>query len=213
MAAHELHNFMYKFHHIWSHGRRANLTVSCEEGYAWVTLSTDLGPWRHPPRSRPTPRPPRPTRTTPSPKSPGNSPPGPPVPPPLPPSSPVPSVPPAAATVIPPKRTPTPTQQLKRKWSGTHSVKPIQEALFDEAWSERESLGQVDGIVDSPLERPGRSVEVEGEMLEEEERSMTGWCLVRRKGGQEEKVVSAVSRGWEEYKKKFPHLVHEQRPT
>ena len=40
---------------------------------------------------------------------------------------------------------------------------------------------------------------------------MTGWCQVRRKGGQEEKVVSAVSRGWEEYKKKFPHLAHEQR--
>ena len=54
-------------------------------------------------------------------------------------------------------------------------------------------------------------MEVEGEMLEEEERLMTVWCLVRRKGGQEEKVVSAVLRGWEEYKSKFPHLAHYQR--
>ena len=56
-------------------------------------------------------------------------------------------------------------------------------------------------------------MEVEGVELKEEERSMTGWCQVRRKGGQEEKVVSAVSRGWEEYKRKFPHLAHEQRQT
>ena len=66
-------------------------------------------------------------------------------------------------------------------------------------------------MIDSPLERLGRRVEVEGVELEEEERSMTGWCQVRRKGGQEEKVVSAVSRGWEEYKRTFPHLAHEQR--
>ena len=48
-------------------------------------------------------------------------------------------------------------------------------------------------------------------MLEEEERSMTGWCSVRRKGGQVEKVVSAVSRGWEEYKCCFPHRAYAQR--
>ena len=52
---------------------------------------------------------------------------------------------------------------------------------------------------------------MEGRKLEVEEESMTGWCQVRRKGGQEEKVVSAVSRGWEEYKRTFPHLAHEQR--
>ena len=75
MASNEIHNFMYKFHEIWSHGRRARMNITCEEGYAWVTLSTDLGPWRLPPRSRPTPRPPRPTRTTTSPQSPGNPPP------------------------------------------------------------------------------------------------------------------------------------------
>ena len=40
---------------------------------------------------------------------------------------------------------------------------------------------------------------------------MTGLCQVRRKGGQEEKDVAAVSRGWEEYKSKFPHLAHGQR--
>ena len=34
---------------------------------------------------------------------------------------------------------------------------------------------------------------------------MTGWCSVRRKG-QVEKVVSAVSRGWEEYKRCYLHL-------
>ena len=67
--------------------------------------------------------------------------------------------------------------------------------------------------MDSPLERLGRRVEVEGVMLEEEEMSMTGWCSVRRKGGQEEKVVSAVSRGWEEYKQLFPHRAHFKRLT
>ena len=41
--------------------------------------------------------------------------------------------------------------------------------------------------MDSPYARPGRRVEVEGVELEEEERSMTGWCQVRRKRGQEEK--------------------------
>ena len=34
---------------------------------------------------------------------------------------------------------------------------------------------------------------------------------MQRKGGQEEKVVWAVYRGWEEYKKKFPYQVHFQR--
>ena len=48
-------------------------------------------------------------------------------------------------------------------------------------------------------------------MLEEEERLMTGWCLVRRKGVQEEKVVSAMSRGWEEYKYCFPHRAYNTR--
>ena len=52
---------------------------------------------------------------------------------------------------------------------------------------------------------------MEGAELEVEERSMTGWCLVRTKGGQEEKVVSAVSRGWEEYKERFPHRAFLQR--
>ena len=46
-------------------------------------------------------------------------------------------------------------------------------------------------------------------MLEEEEMSMTGWVPVRRKGGQVEKVVSAVSRGWEEYC--FPHQAYNTR--
>ena len=53
-------------------------------------------------------------------------------------------------------------------------------------------------------------MEVEGR-LEVEEESMTGWCQVRRKGGQVEKDVAAVSRGWEEYKRKFPHLAFAQR--
>ena len=84
---------------------------------------------------------------------------------------------------------------------------------MDEACADPESIGQVDGVMDSPLEKLGKRVEVEGRKLEVEEESMTGWCQVRRKGGQEEKVVSAVSRGWEEYKRKFPHLAHEQRQT
>ena len=40
---------------------------------------------------------------------------------------------------------------------------------------------------------------------------MTRGSLVQRKNGQEEKDVATVSRGWEEYKKKFPHLAHGQR--
>ena len=48
-------------------------------------------------------------------------------------------------------------------------------------------------------------------MLEEEEMSMTGWVPVRRKGGQVEKVVSAVPRGWEEYKYCFPHRAYNTR--
>ena len=53
-------------------------------------------------------------------------------------------------------------------------------------------------------------MEVEGR-LEEEEASMTGWCQVRRKQGQVEKDVAAGSRGWEEYKSKFPHLAFTRR--
>ena len=85
--------------------------------------------------------------------------------------------------------------------------------------------------MDTPLERPGRTVEVEGR-LEEEEVSMTEWCQVRRKRGQVEtdvvagsrgreeyqtkqgqveKDVAAGSRGWEEYRRKFPHLAYLQR--
>ena len=91
-------------------------------------------------------------------------------------------------------------------------MEPVRDALLhDDAWSNSESIGQVDGVQDSPLEKLGKKVEVEGRKLEAEEESMTGWCQVRRKGGQVEKVVSAVSRGWEEYKRKFPHLAHEQR--
>ena len=55
--------------------------------------------------------------------------------------------------------------------------------LLDEAWSDT-SISQVDGAMDTPLERPGRTVEVEGR-LEEEEASMTGRGQVRRKRGQE----------------------------
>ena len=85
--------------------------------------------------------------------------------------------------------------------------------------------------MDTPLERPGRTVEVEGR-LEEEEVSMTEWCQVRRKKGQVEtnvvarsrgreeyqtkrgqveKDVAAGSRGWEEYRVKYPHLAFIQR--
>ena len=39
---------------------------------------------------------------------------------------------------------------------------------------------------------------------------MMEWCTVRRKG-QGEKVVSAISRGWEEYKERFPHRAYNQR--
>ena len=102
--------------------------------------------------------------------------------------------------------------------------------LLDEAWSDT-SISQVDGALDTPLERPGRTVEVEGR-LEEEEASMTGWSQVRRKKGQVETDVVARSRGreeyqtekgqvetdvvagsrgWEEYLRKFPHLAFNQR--
>ena len=71
---------------------------------------------------------------------------------------------------------------------------------MDEAWSDT-SISQVDGAMDTPLERPGKTVEVEGEKLEEEEASMTGWSQVRRKKGQVETDVVAGSRGREEYQK------------
>ena len=67
--------------------------------------------------------------------------------------------------------------------------------------------------MDTPLERPGKTVEVEGEKLEEEEASMTGWSQVRTKKGQVETDVVARSRGWEEYRGKFPHLAYERRRT
>ena len=90
-------------------------------------------------------------------------------------------------------------------------MKPLEAALVDEACAEIESLGQVDGIVDSPYVRPGQRVEVEGVELEEEERSMKGWCQVRRKSGQEEKEVSTETRGREEFYKfarSYPYLAH-----
>ena len=101
---------------------------------------------------------------------------------------------------------------------------------MDEAWSDT-SIGQVDGAMDTPLERPGRIVEVEGRP-EEEEASMTGWSQVRKKKGQVETdvvarsrgreeyqtekgqvemVVAARTRGWEEFRSKFPHLAFDQR--
>ena len=87
-------------------------------------------------------------------------------------------------------------------------MEPLSAALFDEACAQHESLGQVDGICDSPLTQQGKCVEVEGEELEEGERSMKGWCQVRRKSGQEEKAAETETRGWEEFKIKFPYLAH-----
>ena len=52
---------------------------------------------------------------------------------------------------------------------------------------------------------------MEGYELEETERSMKGWCQVRRKRGQEEKDVAAETRGWEEFFKfikSFLYLAH-----
>ena len=90
-------------------------------------------------------------------------------------------------------------------------MEPLAAALLNEACAEHESLGQVDGICDSPYVRLGQIVEAEGVELEEEERSMKGWCQVRRKSGQEEKDVAAKTRGWEEFCKMqngFPYLAH-----
>ena len=110
-------------------------------------------------------------------------------------------------------------------------MEPLGQTLLDEAWSDT-SIGQVDGVMDTPLKRPGKIVEVEGEKLEEEEASMTGWSQVRRKKGQVETDVVAGSRGreeyqkqkgqvetdvvagsrgWEEYRRKFPHLAYNWR--
>ena len=90
-------------------------------------------------------------------------------------------------------------------------MEPLREALLDDACSELESLGQVDGICDSPYLRPGQRVEVEGVEMEKEERSMKGWSQVRRKNSQEEKEVAAMTRGWEEFKSAFPYLAHTWR--
>ena len=90
-------------------------------------------------------------------------------------------------------------------------MEPLQAALLDDACAEHESLGQVDGICDSPYLRPGQRVEVEGVEMEKEERSMKGWSQVRRKNSQEEKEVAAMTRGWEELKSAFPYLAHTWR--
>ena len=90
-------------------------------------------------------------------------------------------------------------------------MEPLAAALLNEACAEHESLGQVDGICDSPYVRPGQIVEVKGVELEERERSMKGWCQVRRKSGQEVKDVSTETRGWEEFyqlRKGFPYMAH-----
>ena len=89
-------------------------------------------------------------------------------------------------------------------------MEPLQAVLVDEACADPQSIGQVDGVMDSPLQQQERSEEVKGRMLKVKEGSMTEWCTVRRKG-QGEKVVSAVSRGWEEYKERFPHREFIQR--
>ena len=83
---------------------------------------------------------------------------------------------------------------------------PLGQTLVDEAWSDT-SIGQVDGVTDTPLERPGSRVEVEGEKLEAEEASMKVWSQVRKRG-QVEKNVSAEARGREEFQSKFPYLGH-----
>ena len=89
-------------------------------------------------------------------------------------------------------------------------MEPVKDALlYDDAWS-TESIGQVDGVQDSPLEKLGSRVEVEGEKLEVEEASMMVWSRVRKRG-QVEKNVSAVARGWEEFRSKFPYLGHHWR--
>ena len=87
-------------------------------------------------------------------------------------------------------------------------MEPLSAALFDEACAQHESLGQVDGICDSPLTQQGKYVEVEGVEMEPEERSMKGWCQVRRKNSQEEKEAAAMTRGWEEFKSSYPYLAH-----
>ena len=86
---------------------------------------------------------------------------------------------------------------------------PLRQTLLDEAWSDS-SISQVDGATDTPLKRPGSSVEVEGEKLEAEEASMMVWSRVRKRG-QVEKNVSAVARGWEEFRSLFPYLGHDWR--
>ena len=89
-------------------------------------------------------------------------------------------------------------------------MEPVKDALlYDDAWS-TESIGQVDGVQDSPLEKLGSRVEVEGEKLEEEEASMMVWSQVRKRG-QVVKNVSAEARGWEEFQSKFPYLGHDWR--
>ena len=83
--------------------------------------------------------------------------------------------------------------------------------LDDDAWSNLESIGQVDGVQDSPLTLPGKRVEVEGVEMEPEERSMKGWSQVRRKVSQEEKDAAADTRGWEAFKISYPYLAHTWR--
>ena len=69
------------------------------------------------------------------------------------------------------------------------------------------SLLQLDGINDTPQEKPGRSVEVEGREMEKGEEAMKDWVSVRRKGQVEtEKEEMQTKQEVKDFMLEYPHI-------
>ena len=75
------------------------------------------------------------------------------------------------------------------------------------------SLPQLDGSNDTPQEKPGRRVDVEGREFEEGEEAMKDWVTVRRKGQEEtEEETQTIKKEVKELMKKYPHIALVQSP-
>ena len=69
------------------------------------------------------------------------------------------------------------------------------------------SLLQLDGMNDTPQEKPGRCVEVEGREMEEGEEAMKDWVSVRRKGQVEtEKEEMQTKQEVKDFMLEYPHI-------
>ena len=69
------------------------------------------------------------------------------------------------------------------------------------------SLLQLDGMNDTPQEKPGRCVEVEGREMEKGEEAMKDWVSVRRKGQVEtEKEEMQTKQEVKDFMLEYPHI-------